>query len=166
MRWPISLTLLSCARFIKYEGFTVALAVEVVGVMMLLRIRAIYSGRTKTYITILLSTILIIETAINIWLISYSHRKSVFPLFRLSISRILLQRSSTIPNPVRLVSFFSLAYCLELARRNLDYSMQRCVRYREARSKNTGTGISVDSPRVRHHRICSYFVPDNTSPSQ
>ncbi|KAF7760973.1 hypothetical protein Agabi119p4_10382 [Agaricus bisporus var. burnettii] len=63
-----------CARFIKYEGFTVALAVEVVGVMMLLRIRAIYSGRTKTYITILLSTILIIETGINIWLISYSHQ--------------------------------------------------------------------------------------------
>jgi len=70
--------LIRCARFIKYEGVTVALAVEVVGLMMLLRIRAIYSGRIKAYITALLSTILLIETGINMWLIAYSHRESSF----------------------------------------------------------------------------------------
>lgn len=56
-----------------------ALAVEVVGLMMLLRIRAIYSGRSRFWITSLLSTILLIETGINAWLISHSHRMCTFP---------------------------------------------------------------------------------------
>ncbi|KAF9442653.1 hypothetical protein P691DRAFT_810261 [Macrolepiota fuliginosa MF-IS2] len=59
-----------CARFVKYEGCTVALAVEVSGLMMLLRIRAIYSN--QIWITALLSTILAIETGVNIWLISHA----------------------------------------------------------------------------------------------
>jgi hypothetical protein len=53
----------------------VALAIEVVGLMMLLRIRAIYSGRSKTYITILLALILAIETVINVWLIIFAQRE-------------------------------------------------------------------------------------------
>jgi hypothetical protein len=53
----------------------VALAIEVVGLMMLLRIRAIYSGRSKTYITVLLTIILVVETVVNIWLIVFAQRK-------------------------------------------------------------------------------------------
>jgi len=60
----------SLETFVKYEGFNVALAVEVVGLMMLLRIRAIYCN--QTWITILLSAILAIETGVNIWLISHA----------------------------------------------------------------------------------------------
>ncbi|KAF5347020.1 hypothetical protein D9756_011019 [Leucocoprinus leucothites] len=60
----------SCARFVKYEGVTVALAVETVGLMMLLRIRAIYSNHL--WITLFLSFLLIFETGVNIWLIAHA----------------------------------------------------------------------------------------------
>ncbi|KAF8989040.1 hypothetical protein BDQ17DRAFT_1334322 [Cyathus striatus] len=54
--------------FVKYEGCTVALAVEVVGLMMLLRIRALYTKHK--WITWGLGFLLVCETAMNVWLIS------------------------------------------------------------------------------------------------
>ncbi|KAL0569577.1 hypothetical protein V5O48_012386 [Marasmius crinis-equi] len=57
-----------CKDFIRYEGVTVALAVEVVGLMMFLRIRALYA-RNKA-IQGLLVLILLFETGMNAWLIS------------------------------------------------------------------------------------------------
>ncbi|KAJ7070099.1 hypothetical protein C8F01DRAFT_1115259 [Mycena amicta] len=57
-----------CRRFIRYEGCTVAIAVEVVGLMMLLRISALYP--TRKWITVFLAVLLVVETAINVWLIS------------------------------------------------------------------------------------------------
>ena len=70
-------SIFSCARFVRYEGITVALAVEVVGVMMLLRIRAIYSNHV--WITLFLSFFLLFETGINAWLIAHAGRKSPAP---------------------------------------------------------------------------------------
>ncbi|KAJ7163099.1 hypothetical protein C8R46DRAFT_1221894 [Mycena filopes] len=59
---------LRCTHFVRYEGVTVALAVEVVGAMMLLRINALYP--TRKWIAGLLGALLAVETGINIWLIS------------------------------------------------------------------------------------------------
>ncbi|KAJ7134271.1 hypothetical protein C8R44DRAFT_976902 [Mycena epipterygia] len=57
-----------CTHFVRYEGCTVAIAVEGVGLMMLLRINALYP--TRKWITATLGALLVVETGINIWLIS------------------------------------------------------------------------------------------------
>ncbi|KIM36586.1 hypothetical protein M413DRAFT_31622 [Hebeloma cylindrosporum] len=57
-----------CARFVRYEGFTVAIAVEVVGLMMLLRINALYPH--QKWISRGLAAFLLFETGMNAWLIS------------------------------------------------------------------------------------------------
>ncbi|TFK38997.1 hypothetical protein BDQ12DRAFT_650645 [Crucibulum laeve] len=62
------LVLCRCARFVRYEGCTVSLAVEVVGLMMLLRIKAIYPE--QKWISWGLGILLLFETVMNIWLIS------------------------------------------------------------------------------------------------
>ncbi|KJA16276.1 hypothetical protein HYPSUDRAFT_47476, partial [Hypholoma sublateritium FD-334 SS-4] len=61
-------TIERCARFVRYEGCTVAIAVEVVGLMMLLRINALYPH--QKWITRALGVLLLFETAMNAWLIS------------------------------------------------------------------------------------------------
>lgn len=63
-----SWTVERCARFIRYEGCTVAIAIEVVGLMMLLRINALYP--TQKWITASLAFLLLVETIVNVWLIS------------------------------------------------------------------------------------------------
>jgi hypothetical protein len=65
-------TCLRCARFVRYEGCTVAIAVEVVGLMMLLRINALYPH--QKWITRGLALLLIFETVMNAWLISRGQR--------------------------------------------------------------------------------------------
>ncbi|KAF8802102.1 hypothetical protein BYT27DRAFT_7113384 [Phlegmacium glaucopus] len=57
-----------CTHFVRYEGCTSAIAIEVVGLMMLLRINALYPQ--QKWISRGLGLILIIETAVNAWLIS------------------------------------------------------------------------------------------------
>jgi len=57
-----------CRQFVRYEGFTVAFAVEVVGLMMLIRISALYGN--QKFIVRSLGALLLIETGVNIWLIS------------------------------------------------------------------------------------------------
>jgi len=57
-----------CARFVRYEGVTVAMAVEVVGLMMLLRINALCPD--KKWIIKGLAGLLLLETVLNVWLIS------------------------------------------------------------------------------------------------
>ncbi|KAF8813051.1 hypothetical protein BYT27DRAFT_7181879 [Phlegmacium glaucopus] len=57
-----------CSHFVRYEGCTVAIAVEVVGLMMLLRINALYPH--QKWISRSLALILILETLMNAWLIS------------------------------------------------------------------------------------------------
>jgi len=57
-----------CRHFVRYEGCTVALAVEGVGLMMLVRITALYPR--QKWISRSLLLLLIIETIVNAWLIS------------------------------------------------------------------------------------------------
>lgn len=52
-----------------------ALGIEVSALMMLLRIRAIYGN--NFLITVILSTILTVETGINVWLIYHEGRESL-----------------------------------------------------------------------------------------
>jgi len=61
-------TLERCSHFVRYEGCTVAIAVEVVGVMMLLRVNALYPHHKWIGGGLLL--ILVFETLVNGWLIS------------------------------------------------------------------------------------------------
>ena len=61
----------------RYEGSTVAIAVEVVGLMMLIRINALYLQ--YKWITRSLAVILLVETGVNIWLISGGERADLFP---------------------------------------------------------------------------------------
>ncbi|KAJ6488978.1 hypothetical protein C8R45DRAFT_1213569 [Mycena sanguinolenta] len=61
-------TIERCTHFVRYEGCATAIAVEVVGAMMLLRINALYP--TQRWITVLLGLMLVVETGINAWLIS------------------------------------------------------------------------------------------------
>ena len=61
----------------RYEGSTVAIAVEVVGLMMLIRINALYLQ--YKWITRSLAVILLVETGVNIWLISEGERADLFP---------------------------------------------------------------------------------------
>ncbi|KAF8879497.1 hypothetical protein BD779DRAFT_1803360 [Infundibulicybe gibba] len=65
--WTLD-SLQRCAHFVRYEGCTVAIAVEVVGLMMLLRISALYTE--QRWITYGLAMLLAIETVVNAWLIS------------------------------------------------------------------------------------------------
>ncbi|KAF9265408.1 hypothetical protein L218DRAFT_861018, partial [Marasmius fiardii PR-910] len=60
--------LVRCRHFIRYEGVTVALAVEAVGLMMFLRVRALYPKNKVVQSVLIL--ILILETGMNAWLIS------------------------------------------------------------------------------------------------
>lgn len=65
----------SCRHFVRYEGFTVAFAVEMVGLMMLLRINALYGK--KKWIVQGLGALLLIETGVNIWLIIGAGRTGI-----------------------------------------------------------------------------------------
>ncbi|KAF9558955.1 hypothetical protein CPC08DRAFT_638345, partial [Agrocybe pediades] len=72
-----------CAQFVRYEGCTVAIAVEVVGLMMLLRIKALYPH--QKWIINCLWCILLFETAMNAWLISRGQRVSFHSLLACSM---------------------------------------------------------------------------------
>ncbi|KAF8187770.1 hypothetical protein BJ912DRAFT_969587 [Pholiota molesta] len=61
-------TIERCKHFVRYEGCTVAIAVEVVGLMMLLRINALYPH--QRWIIKGVAMLLLFETVVNVWLIS------------------------------------------------------------------------------------------------
>lgn len=75
--------------------------------MMLLRVHALYP--LKRWITQSLAFILLIETGVNIWLISGAERKSRFPMFHLHVlSRLYLaQRFYTTQHPAYVVGWIS-----------------------------------------------------------
>lgn len=68
----------TCSSLVRYEGFTVALAVEIVGLMMLMRINAIYPSPSHKWIVKLLGTLLLVETIVNCWLITRGERTFSF----------------------------------------------------------------------------------------
>lgn len=57
-----------CSHFVRYQGWTTAITVEVVALMMLIRINALYLE--QKWIARGLGFLLLLETAVNIWLIS------------------------------------------------------------------------------------------------
>ncbi|KAH8100171.1 hypothetical protein DFH11DRAFT_1886334 [Phellopilus nigrolimitatus] len=59
----------SCAHFVRFEGATVAIAVLVSGLMMLIRIRALYNDKPK--VVWLVGTALLVEAGVFAWLLTY-----------------------------------------------------------------------------------------------
>jgi len=62
-------TLESCAHFVRYEGVATVICIETVGLMMLLRIQALYSGHK--WLVRSLAIFLLLETGVNAWLITH-----------------------------------------------------------------------------------------------
>jgi len=58
-----------CQHFIRYEGSMTIIGIEVVGLMMLLRVHAMWYH--KKWIVAVVAGILIIETVINAWLMTH-----------------------------------------------------------------------------------------------
>ncbi|KAG2743937.1 hypothetical protein P692DRAFT_20809822 [Suillus brevipes Sb2] len=59
-----------CEHFVRYEGAMTAVGIQVVGLMMFLRIRAMYCD--NRYIVIFVALLLFVWVAIGAWLLSYS----------------------------------------------------------------------------------------------
>ncbi|KAJ3560989.1 hypothetical protein NP233_g10478 [Leucocoprinus birnbaumii] len=85
---------LRCANFVKYEGVTVSLAVEMVGLMMLVRIRAVYRDSNQLSITVFLAFLLLLETVINIWLIAHAGPVIHNPLSRETSCSIIYDQTT------------------------------------------------------------------------
>jgi len=65
--WPDK----TCERYVRYEGVMTAVGVEVVGLMMLIRINALYYNKSRLVVPFMAS-ILLAETVINIYLLVYA----------------------------------------------------------------------------------------------
>ncbi|KAH8096916.1 hypothetical protein DFH11DRAFT_1554974 [Phellopilus nigrolimitatus] len=59
----------SCAHFVRFEGATVAIAVLVSGLMMLIRVRALYNDKPK--VVWLVGTVFLVEVGVFAWLLTY-----------------------------------------------------------------------------------------------
>ncbi|KAG1822655.1 uncharacterized protein BJ212DRAFT_1296654 [Suillus subaureus] len=58
-----------CEHFVRYEGAMTAVAIQVVGLMMFLRVRAMY--RDNRYVVIFVATLLFVWVAVSAWLLSH-----------------------------------------------------------------------------------------------
>jgi len=58
-----------CNHFVRYEGATVSIAIELSGLMMLLRVRALYIQQPK--VIWFVGSILLAEIVVNAWLVSH-----------------------------------------------------------------------------------------------
>jgi hypothetical protein len=65
--WPIE----TCSHYVRYEGSMTVIGIEVVGLMMLLRVYALYKRQSRVVIGIV-AFILLVETGMNIWLLMHS----------------------------------------------------------------------------------------------
>ncbi|KIK33764.1 hypothetical protein CY34DRAFT_36610, partial [Suillus luteus UH-Slu-Lm8-n1] len=59
-----------CEHFVRYEGAMTAVGIQVVGLMMFLRVRAMY--RDSRYVVIVVASLLFVWVAIGAWLLSHS----------------------------------------------------------------------------------------------
>ncbi|KAG2101519.1 hypothetical protein BD769DRAFT_1508220 [Suillus cothurnatus] len=59
-----------CEHFVRYEGAMTAVGIQVVGLMMFLRVRAMY--RDNRYVVILVALLLFVWVAVGAWLLSHS----------------------------------------------------------------------------------------------
>ncbi|KAG2032175.1 hypothetical protein BDR03DRAFT_874545, partial [Suillus americanus] len=58
-----------CEHFVRYEGAMTAVGIQVAGLMMFLRVRAMY--RDNRYVVILLASLLFVWVAVGAWLLSH-----------------------------------------------------------------------------------------------
>jgi len=65
--WPVE----TCRHYVRYEGSMTVIGIEVVGLMMLLRVYALYKRQSRLVIGIV-AFILLVETGMNIWLLMHS----------------------------------------------------------------------------------------------
>jgi len=65
--WPDN----TCAHYVRYEGVMTALGVEVVGVMMLIRLHALYYDKSRLVLAFM-AFILVAETATNVYLLIHA----------------------------------------------------------------------------------------------
>ncbi|KAG1885252.1 hypothetical protein F4604DRAFT_1730777 [Suillus subluteus] len=59
---------IKCEHFVRYEGAMTAVGIQVVGLMMFLRVRAMY--RDNRYVVIFVATLLFVWVAVSAWLLS------------------------------------------------------------------------------------------------
>jgi len=75
-QWPPEV----CKKFVRYEGSCTIIAIEVVALMMLMRIKALYEGQWK--VIGFVASMLALETAVNAWLMTHgeavTHTGSVY----------------------------------------------------------------------------------------
>lgn len=64
-----SWSFVKCEHFVRYEGAMTAVGIQVVGLMMFLRVRAMY--RDNRYVVILVASLLFIWVAVGAWLLSH-----------------------------------------------------------------------------------------------
>ncbi|KIM77812.1 hypothetical protein PILCRDRAFT_825045 [Piloderma croceum F 1598] len=67
--WPDKVC--RCERYVRYEGVMTAVGVEVVGLMMLIRINALYYNKSRLVVAFM-ACILLLETVINVYLLVYA----------------------------------------------------------------------------------------------
>lgn len=65
-----SWSIIKCEHFVRYEGAMTAVGIQVVGLMMFLRVRAMY--RDNRYVVILVASLLFVWVAVGAWLLSHS----------------------------------------------------------------------------------------------
>ncbi|KAG2354848.1 hypothetical protein BDR07DRAFT_1545710 [Suillus spraguei] len=58
-----------CRHFVRYEGAMTAIGIQVVGLMMFLRVRAMYCN--NRYVTILVASLFLVWVAVGAWLLSH-----------------------------------------------------------------------------------------------
>ncbi|KAG2340180.1 hypothetical protein BDR05DRAFT_967216 [Suillus weaverae] len=60
---------IKCEHFVRYEGAMTAIGIQVVGLMMFLRVRAMYHD--NRYVVILVASLLFVWVAVGAWLLSH-----------------------------------------------------------------------------------------------
>ncbi|KAG2065294.1 hypothetical protein BDR04DRAFT_1108761 [Suillus decipiens] len=64
-----SWSFIKCQHFVRYEGAMTAVGIQVVGLMMFLRVRAMYCN--NRYVTILVASLFFVWVAVGAWLLSH-----------------------------------------------------------------------------------------------
>ncbi|KAG2065765.1 hypothetical protein BDR04DRAFT_1107958 [Suillus decipiens] len=65
-----SWSFIKCEHFVRYEGAMTAVGIQIVGLMMFLRVRAMYCD--NRYVVILVASLLFAWVAVSAWLLSHS----------------------------------------------------------------------------------------------
>ena len=65
-----------CQRFVKYEGAFTTVSLGIVGLMMIIRIHALYGGSRG--VTLFVAALLMAQVGVQAWLLANAIRKSPF----------------------------------------------------------------------------------------